>query len=62
MPNVRQMSDRLSSHLARVSGKALEREADRINALLRDERISPLTAHFMRQSAAIRLAWKANAS
>jgi hypothetical protein len=59
MPNVSEMPIRMSSHLARVSGKALNREIDRISALRYAGRISAVTAQHMVQSAPIRLAWLA---
>lgn len=60
MPNVRAMEDRMISHLARVSGKAIEREFDRISGLRNDGRISLETWTALRQSAALRLAYIAN--
>ncbi|MEQ9634633.1 MAG: hypothetical protein RLW68_00965 [Devosia marina] len=62
MPNVREMNDRFQSHLARVSGKAMKKEMDRIDALRIDRKISHVTVHHMISTAAIRLAWKANSA
>lgn len=62
MPKVREMSDRFQSHLARVSGKAINKEMDRIDALSAAGKVSRVTAMHMISTAAIRLAWKANAA
>jgi hypothetical protein len=62
MPNVNEMRIRLASHMARVSGKAIDAEFKRINALAAYGRISSVTRNHMVSSAAIRLAWKANAA
>lgn len=62
MPNVKNMQTRLLSHMARVSGKAIQKEDDRIARLLSSQKISPETAQFMRVSSAIRLAYIANAA
>jgi len=62
MPNVIQMEERMKSHLARVSGKAIEKELARISALERDGKISRFTAMSMVSTAAIRLAYRANAA
>ena len=59
MPNVVQMEARFRSHLDRVSGKAIDKEFDRINALRYAAKISPVTSDHMKQTAAIRLAWLA---
>jgi hypothetical protein len=59
MPNVNQMRARMISHLARVSGKAIAKEYDRIDALRYTGKISPVTSDHMKQTAAIRLAWLA---
>lgn len=61
MPNVRQMEDRMASHLARVGGKAIEREFDRIAGLHLAGKVSFFTATALRQTAALRLAYIANA-
>lgn len=59
MPNVNEMQKRFSSHLARVSDKAMDREFKRIDRLYADAKISHFTARSMRQTAPIRLAWLA---
>lgn len=59
MPNVKNMNDRFQSHLARVSGKALAKESERIQRLLLNGKISPVTATHMHNTAPIRLAWLA---
>lgn len=60
MPNVIEMEKRLASHMARVNGKMIEREFDRILNLQADRKISHETAASLRQSAALRLAYIAN--
>ena len=60
MPNVQQMSNRFNSHLARVNGKALDREFKRIEALYHASKISSVTRTFMQRSAHVRLAWLAH--
>jgi hypothetical protein len=62
MPKITEMRSRMVSHLARVSGKAIEREFKRIDALRWSGKISPVTSDHMKQTAAIRLAWLANAA
>ena len=61
MPNVDQMMQRMQSHLARVSGKALNKEFDRIRDLRAAGKISDTTAAHLSQTAPIRLAYLANA-
>ena len=62
MPNVQHMSDRIKSHLARVSEKALKKEFDRIGRLHAEGKISFETKLHMASSAPIRLAFLANVS
>lgn len=61
MPNVKLMNERLASHMARVNGKMMDREFDRIRDLAAAGKVSQATATYMRQSASIRLAYLANA-
>lgn len=62
MPNVVKMEERMQSHLARVSGRAMDKETARIAGLRRAGKISQFTAMAMLSTAAIRLAWLANAA
>lgn len=62
MPKVIHMEERMRSHMARVSGKALEKEMDRLRELEHAGKISRRTHTYLIASAAIRLAWKANAA
>jgi hypothetical protein len=62
MPNVTNMEERMRSHLARVTEKAIAKELGRIHALYAQGKISSVTKGHMTSTAAIRLAWKANAA